>query len=762
MTPVLDIALRACRAGISVIPIAEDGSKAPRLTSWKRFQRERADEKSVRAWCGEGTGLAFIGGAVSAGLECLDFDRHETFKVFAEMCGAAEASELFGRVVDGYYERTPNGAHLWYRCPEPRTLKLARNAEGKSIIETKGEGGYAIVAPSHGAVHESGGVYELLSGGPESIVTITSEERELLHSIARALHEQRESAAPSVDSLELGPDPLGGERPGDEWARVTTWAEILEPHGWARLFKRGTITYWRRPGKAHGISATTNFAESDLLYVFSTSTVFEADRGINKFSAWTTLEHGGDFRAAAKELVAQGYGTTRPGTRKLAPGVDLSAFEMTPRAPVAPSTRDSFPAHLFEVPGLVGLLWCYMVSAAPKPQPIIALGAALAAIGTLVGRRVQSESGVRTNVYIAALAESGAGKEWPRTAIRRAFRAVNMEPMVAIDDVTSDAAINGVLLDHPSCLLMFDELGELLKELHERPSGILRTLLKLWGQSKDAYYGKTYALDRKSGKKGNDYVVHQPNVSVFGTSVPRRFWASLTDDEVDNGFIARFVLFESEDHNPPYRHVDVDAQQPPHELVEALDRWRPDMTHDLAYLASLGSDAPPPDPFRVPATEAAARVFRDVETFARERDDELRKAGRTAGTVLFRRLHEQSIQFALIRAAGRGDPSAATIERDDAEWGASLALWCIEHMLERVEEHVGESDYGRRVKKAASFIEGAGVVRLADFTLKFKNWTGRERDDVLETLEHSGMIERVAGERTGRGRPAVSLRWRAR
>src|SRR5207249_11853439 len=65
----------------------------------------------------------------------------------------------------------------------------------------------------------------------------------------------------------------------------------------------------RRPGKpGPGPSATTDHGGTAYLYVFSTSTVFEAERGYSKFSAYALLEHGGDVHAAAKELYAEGYG----------------------------------------------------------------------------------------------------------------------------------------------------------------------------------------------------------------------------------------------------------------------------------------------------------------------------------------------------------------------------------------------------------------------------------------------------------------------
>jgi hypothetical protein len=52
--------------------------------------------------------------------------------------------------------------------------------------------------------------------------------------------------------------------------------------------------------RTQGVSATTNHQGSDLLYVFSTSTVFEAGKAYSKFAAYAIPEHGSDFSAAAR------------------------------------------------------------------------------------------------------------------------------------------------------------------------------------------------------------------------------------------------------------------------------------------------------------------------------------------------------------------------------------------------------------------------------------------------------------------------------
>jgi archaellum biogenesis ATPase FlaH len=56
------------------------------------------------------------------------------------------------------------------------------------------------------------------------------------------------------------------------------------------------------------VSATTNYGGADLLYVFSSSTEFDADKSYSKFAAYAVLEHGGDFSKAALHLFKEGYG----------------------------------------------------------------------------------------------------------------------------------------------------------------------------------------------------------------------------------------------------------------------------------------------------------------------------------------------------------------------------------------------------------------------------------------------------------------------
>jgi putative DNA primase/helicase len=149
----------------------------------------------------------------------------------------------------------------------------------------------------------------LLAGGVDAIATITPDQRQALWELARTFDLMPKLRAAEGHSLDAT-NP--GNRPGDHFSNRASWEDVLLPHGWVKVHQRGEVSYWRRPGKEVGVSATTNWQGSDLLYVFSTSTIFEPERGYAKFSAYSLLEHGGDFQAAARSLSRQGYGKSSP------------------------------------------------------------------------------------------------------------------------------------------------------------------------------------------------------------------------------------------------------------------------------------------------------------------------------------------------------------------------------------------------------------------------------------------------------------------
>jgi hypothetical protein len=314
---VYQTALAALSAGISFIPIVADGTKRPAVR-WKEYQQRMPTLREAKHWfSGSNRGIAFLTGAISGGLEMLDFDSRAAYEEFVVRMQQEDLTGLLESIEQGYKEFSPKGVHLYYRCAliegnkklAQRPLQASPWVESK--IETRGEGGYSIGVPSKGGVHPSGLPYQLLDGSLATIQTIAPEDRALLLSVARVLDEMPPKKGQAPRDVHQSHTQFQGKNgvrlPGHIFNERATWEEILEPHGWTRLEPIGNEDFWRRPGKDRGISATTNYEGSDYLYVFSTSTIFEPRVGISKFAAYTFLEHNGDFSAATKALVTQGY-----------------------------------------------------------------------------------------------------------------------------------------------------------------------------------------------------------------------------------------------------------------------------------------------------------------------------------------------------------------------------------------------------------------------------------------------------------------------
>jgi putative DNA primase/helicase len=83
------------------------------------------------------------------------------------------------------------------------------------------------------------------------------------------------------------------------WDRQTAWDTLLASHGWTRRGRSGDVTYWSRPGKDEGISASLGFKTVDgvqLFYVWSTSTALKPNRYYTPSQYLAFWNYGGNFR----------------------------------------------------------------------------------------------------------------------------------------------------------------------------------------------------------------------------------------------------------------------------------------------------------------------------------------------------------------------------------------------------------------------------------------------------------------------------------
>lgn len=340
-TELLNAALAFLASGCSIVPTRNDGSKAP-IGSWKKWQSERPSPAQVAEWFADPKvqGFGVVTGKVSGNLELLELEGRAVnsgmLEEVKEIAFASGLGEIWNVLINNYVEMTPSGGiHFLYRIADedvPPNTKLARqpgeNGGVEVLAETRGEAGFCIVAPSHGTTHPSGQPWVLINGSPALLPMLSMEERDAIHACFRALDKMptvetvREATAPKVDD--------GIKSPGTDYNERASWDDILIPRGWAKVFSaKSGVTYWRRPGKNTGISATTGRNDGDNLFVFTTSSEFQAEVPYSKFAALALLEFNNDFKACAKDLRKRGFGSVQavPDLVKLGDTNSLPSFQ---------------------------------------------------------------------------------------------------------------------------------------------------------------------------------------------------------------------------------------------------------------------------------------------------------------------------------------------------------------------------------------------------------------------------------------------------
>jgi P4 family phage/plasmid primase-like protien len=317
-------------SGMAVIPAMADGSKRP-YAKWKDHQEQRATRDQVENWfkTTPNWGVGIVCGQVSGNLELLEIeaarmDSDSLDKVESAMIEAG-VHELWEQLTTdyGYCETTPSGGiHILYRItdqPVPGNQKIAMDVTGKqTLAETRGEGGFVVVAPSSGTVHKSGQAWTAIAGSPGMpLLSITWDQRQQIHTALKEALDER--VLPAYERPAAAPyDRANGMRPGDAYDADpnVTVHDILLRTGWKYLGKSGGQDRYVHPASSDMSthSAVTGHRGSPNLYAWSG---LPKEDYYTPFGLLTYLEFNGDFSAATRWLREQGYGDPLPSRQHL-------------------------------------------------------------------------------------------------------------------------------------------------------------------------------------------------------------------------------------------------------------------------------------------------------------------------------------------------------------------------------------------------------------------------------------------------------------
>ena len=411
------------------------------------------------------------------------------------------------------------------------------------------------------------------------------------------------------------------------------------------------------------------------------------------------------------------------------------------------------PAGWDQVGGVIADMMALMAATAKRPQPVLALGASLCAIGALMGRKYRTESNIRSNLYVVGIAESGAGKNHSRVVINELFRKANLLQYLGGNKIASGSGLLTAIQRQPAILFQLDEFGMFLSAAADRKRSpryvceILDLMTELYTTSGTTYFGVEYASTQHNNAHR---AIHQPCACIYGTTTPLHFWQALQASNVADGSLARFLIMESEDDFPDSNEA-FGVIDPPQDLIDRLILIHQGGGKLNGNLTDVGAiDEVLVDPRVVPMTPQARATFRQLDQELVER---LRTSRGTGYSSILARIEENATKLALIRAVSR-DPVDPQIEDHDAEWGIMLSRHCAELTIREASARVSENQVESHHKRAMQILRDAGMAGMSksDFTRRTQFMDHRQRDGVLRTLAEAGLIEMMALQ--SKGRPA--------
>ncbi len=694
-------ARRYIDAGICVLP-ARRAEKRPAVGRWKQYRKRLPTEAEVSAWFANAPdAICIVCGRVSGNGEMIDFDAGgELFDAWAQRI----PPDLLAKLV---IETTQSGGRHVYYCCEAEicgNMKLAQRRDGDKIvtlIETRGEGGLFLCAPTPG--------YELIQGDLANPPVLTVAERDVL---LRGAWELNEYLPPVVDGpsdngvvgqtsrLSVGHCDCPSEnanRPGDDFNHRGDVRAVLEQFGWVRT-KGGDNEYWRRPGKDSGTSATL---KERVFYVFSSNAApFEPNRGYSPFAVYALLDNGGDFEQAARSLRQLGYGgdcSTHDAT-----GADISGIMATVGECAAnyahngdspPEITDPGPmsAEMLRVPGFVGEVMDHCLATAPYPNPVMAFCGALSLLAFLAGRKVRDNGDNRTNIYLLGLAHSAAGKDWPRKVNTRIVHEVGLANCLG-ERFASGEGIQDALFQTASILFQTDEIDGMLQSINKakdaRHEAIMSTLLTMYSSA-----NSVFPMRRKAGKE-TPGVIDQPNLVIFGTAIPNHYYEALSERMLTNGFFARMIILEAgprcTGQEPSIRDL------PPRVLATA--RWWADYQPGTGNLEDWH-----PVPTVIEHTADAKRLLIETREQAEAEYAKAEAGSDPVGTTVWGRVSEQTRKLALLQAISENHISPR-IGLAAVQWASEFVMHQTRRMLFMASAHVADGEFDALIKRTVEIL----------------------------------------------------------
>lgn len=617
---------------------------------------------------------------------------------------------------------TGRGRHLIFNYPARkvfnRTSCLGQN------LDIRGDGGYAIVAPSK---HISGVIYQWED--PEA--EISDAPQWLLNLVCA------NAKAPIVNAQALNFDEK------HEWKRddVVSMLEFLDPNmGYSDWINVGMAIH------EGGFSFDLWDSWSKRSSKYDNSVAFH----------WRSFKPGGGITMGTLVDMAKSRGwkpesyitqekmnwETHPARDWL---IEIGAYKPQEYKAEAILSTDvpsaDFPIDVYNDfgDGIIGETIRWICDTAIKPQPVLAMLNTLTALGALFGRRYASPINTRTNLFTVGIAKTARGKDHSRVKIKEIMISSGLENYLASDEVKSGPGIGTTLEKTPACIMMLDEFGLVLQSISGDKAAsykaeISEMLLKLYTSAGHSYKFGTYA-----DKKVEQLTLKDPHLCIFGTTTLETYVKALKKIAIHSGQLNRFIVLPG--NNKPSRRYEDAKRGVPDQLLEL---WK-SLLPDGVDLTAMNSSLIDPD-----ITIVGWGDTRDYINKIFDVEDKRIEQGDISGTgELWGRYTEHIIKISMILAICR-HPLAPVMTIKDIKLAEVIVTASVEYVIDLAMNFMYENDNERNKKQILSMIRQSGMrgIERKKLTQAAGGLKIRELDEIIKALLEEERIDAVV-EKSG-------------
>ena len=426
------------------------------------------------------------------------------------------------------------------------------------------------------------------------------------------------------------------------------------------------------------------------------------------------------------------------------PEVDLTAFlESFNKKKQAKENPFENPGGLtdeiLDIPGIVSDIVTLSLDTAPYPNKVLATCSAISFVGHIAGRRFRDCRNNFTNLYLIALANSGTGKDHPRKVNIELANQIGMGGTIG-DAFASGAGLEDFMYLSPASLFQVDEVDWLFNVMKNSgkdstmAESINEKLLKFYGESNSTYYMRKKAVNLKEMDSNSlQGMIYNPCLNLYGTAVPNYFYESMSKRVLENGLIARCIVFES-DKRGRGGNSKIIEKYISSDLIKKI-RTITDVQIECDLLGK------PTNIKEIPETEEATELLLHYRHQCDDNYSMFEDIKEYTAMALWARVMEKVYKLSMIYAISE-NPSCPTITVPGVKWAFNFVNYATKLLLYRAGQYCYENDTDKKLKRIVTLLQERENDCLGKRDIYRKiGISAKEFDDLERTLIES---ERIA------------------